>query len=992
MIKLTWRSGAGASAYEVWRNTANDSGSATKVADVTGNTYSDTAVVEGTTYYYWIKSVNVQGTSGFSASTGGIVAGKTLAIPTGVLASIDDEDEVTVTWSTVAGATKYDVWRNTEENFSTATKVGNNVTATTFTDTSATPNTFYVYWVVAKNDVGNESDRSLAGGGIAAPALPAVPGDVVASDDQADQVTVSWSAAAGAERYEVWRHTVNNSAAATRIGITTGLSLVDDSLTVGVTYYYWVKAINYTGWSAFSPPDTGIALAPIPAPPDNVTATRGVGKVTVAADASAYATTYSVWRHTSDVSGAATQIASGLGTPFFEDTTGVPETGYFYWFKATNATGTSGFSGSATASAQIAAPTGVAASSNVVGKVVVTWNAVTHRDSYEVWRNTSNDSGTATQIAAGLSATTYDDTTVVKGQVYYYWVKAVKGATPSPFSLSDAGETAVPPAPDNVEATTTLLDRITVSWDAVAAASGYEIRYNTSNDFGTSSLLSTVGAAFLSTDHFGTPAGSVRYYWVIANVSGILSDPSASAAGYVGGTPDAPTGVDASDGLTARVDVYWTPNGADTYSVYRNTSNTSVGATLLASGITGSVFTDDAVPTTGVYYYFVRAVLGGVPSGYSDGASGWAAEPSAPTGVAATDSDPSKIDVTWSPVAGADAYQVYRHTSNSFGSATLLGLVYTEAFEDSDPAIGTTYYYWVTALKNSLESAPSSPDTGLRPLVPPPPPTNVFATNGTAGDKITVTWDSVSGATGYEIWRATVNDSGAASYFDEVGAVTSFDDETPTDGTNYYYFLKSINSAGAGDFSAGDMGYAVVPAQPATPGATLDNPNYVRVTWSAATHAKHYSVWRNTVDNFATAVEIETNNTTLTYDDVDAPFEQNLYYWIVPHNDLGAGPESLSTVGFSPEIPPATPAVFSLFGGIGVATIEWSHVASATDYEFIACYSNDIGDVADQELTGYVTGHLWSAGVNGVSFWVGIRAVNRAGASDWTSLLTVYVS
>jgi len=69
----------------------------------------------------------------------------------------------------------------------TATKVGSNVAATTFTDTTATPNAFYVYWIVAKNDVGNESNRSLAAGGIAAPTLPAVPADVVASDDQADQ-------------------------------------------------------------------------------------------------------------------------------------------------------------------------------------------------------------------------------------------------------------------------------------------------------------------------------------------------------------------------------------------------------------------------------------------------------------------------------------------------------------------------------------------------------------------------------------------------------------------------------------------------------------------------------------------------------------------------------------------------------------------------------------------------------------------------------------
>jgi len=334
---------------------------------------------------------------------------------------------------------------------------------------------------------------------------------------------------------------------------------------------------------------------------------------------------------------------------------------------------------------------------------------------------------------------------------------------------------------------------------------------------------------------------------------------------------------------------------------------------------------------------------------------------------------------------------VYRHTSNNFASASYLGLVYAAVFEDSDPAVGTTYYYWVTTVKNLLESDPSAPDTGVRPLVPPPPPAYVSATDGTSGDVIGVTWPSVSGATGYEIWRGLSSDSASASFLADVGAVTSYDDDSPTDGTNYWYFIKAVNAAGAGDFSAGDMGYAVVPYQPAMPSTSVDNPNYVRVTWLGTTHARHYSVWRNTVDNFATAVEIETDNTSLAYDDVDAPFDQNLYYWIVAHNDLGAGPESPSAVGYSPETPPAVPFISNLFAGTGVVIIQWAQALNATDYEFIACYSNDVADVAGQELTGDGTEYIWPAGVSGVTFWVGLRSVNRAGASAWSSLLTVYV-
>lgn len=72
-VQVTWTAVSGATAYEVWRNTSNTSGSATKIstADVTGTLYDDTTANAGTTYYYWVKAKNAGGTSGFSSSNSG---------------------------------------------------------------------------------------------------------------------------------------------------------------------------------------------------------------------------------------------------------------------------------------------------------------------------------------------------------------------------------------------------------------------------------------------------------------------------------------------------------------------------------------------------------------------------------------------------------------------------------------------------------------------------------------------------------------------------------------------------------------------------------------------------------------------------------------------------------------------------------------------------------------------------------------------------------
>jgi hypothetical protein len=57
--------------YEVWRNTSNNSGSASKLGDYTLPPCDDYGVTEGTTYYYWIKARNSCGTNDFSSSDPG---------------------------------------------------------------------------------------------------------------------------------------------------------------------------------------------------------------------------------------------------------------------------------------------------------------------------------------------------------------------------------------------------------------------------------------------------------------------------------------------------------------------------------------------------------------------------------------------------------------------------------------------------------------------------------------------------------------------------------------------------------------------------------------------------------------------------------------------------------------------------------------------------------------------------------------------------------
>ncbi|PWW07154.1 cellulose 1,4-beta-cellobiosidase [Paenibacillus cellulosilyticus] len=251
-VTLSWSASSGATSYNVKRATTSGGTYTTVATGVTGTTYTNTGLTNGTTYYYVVSAVNSVGESSNSsqASATPVASATVPAAPTGLTATAGNA-QVVLAWTASTGATSYNVKRATTSG-GTYTTVATGVTGTTYTNTGLTNGTTYYYVVSAVNSVGESSNSSQASATPVAPVtVPAAPTGLTATAGNA-QVVLAWTASTGATSYNVKRATTSGGTFTTVATGVTGTTYTDTGLTNGTTYYYVVSAVNSAGESANS--------------------------------------------------------------------------------------------------------------------------------------------------------------------------------------------------------------------------------------------------------------------------------------------------------------------------------------------------------------------------------------------------------------------------------------------------------------------------------------------------------------------------------------------------------------------------------------------------------------------------------------------------------------------------------------------------------------------------------------------------------------------
>jgi len=517
-VQLAWKAAPGATAYAILRGTATGAYSTTALATVSGLSYTHTGLTNGATYFYKVRGISAAGSGPLSNEVSAKPAPPApapTAAPT--LSGAAGNAQVTLNWTSVTGATTYNLYRN-----GSLHKQG--LTALTYNDTSLTNGTAYSYRVAGVNTGGvGPQANALSLTPVAGPVPTAAP--VLSGTAGNAQVTLNWTAVTGATGYRLTR---NGTVIQANL---TALTFTNTGLTNGTAYTYRVQAFNANGQG---PQSNALALTPIAAPvPSTAPVLTGTGASTEARlswTAATGATSYSVFRN-------GTLVQANVTVLSFTNTGLTNGTAYRYRVMGVSAGGNGPQSNEVTVTPQVGAPTGAPTLTVTPGSATatLTWTAVTGATGYRVTRND-------TVIQSNLNALTFRNTGLTNGTAYVYRVNALNAGGAGPNSNEVTVTPIAPPvAPTGVSATGGNT-QISLAWGAVTGATSYRVYRGTvaGGQDATPLAANLTAPAFVNT---GLVNGTSYFYRVTA-VNGSGESPRSvevSSAGVSAAAPVDPS-------------------------------------------------------------------------------------------------------------------------------------------------------------------------------------------------------------------------------------------------------------------------------------------------------------------------------------------------------------------------------------------------------------------------------------------------------------------
>ncbi len=359
------------------------------------------------------------------------------------------------------------------------------------------------------------------------------------------------------------------------------------------------------------------------------------------------------------------------------------------------------------------------------------------------------------------------------------------------------------------------------------------------------------------------------------------------------------------------------------------------------------------------------------------------------------------IAVTWNAVKGADSYRVYRRAAgaSSWAGSTTFDVTPAsgtkQVYTDKSVTQGTSYDYTVRAINASGLSAGYNAAGVSTMYVAAPTTINLAPITG----GIKVTWNAVSKATLYRVFRRQLDANGdPATGWTKLGDTASASVRTFSDtskdlvsGKNYEYTVFTYYDNNTSDKTAGTFSaYSATAAKTYIVNPTVKLANGekgVIVTWTKSAGATKFIVYRRmkTTDSWKVLKTVSAT-AAASYVDTGAANGKTNYYTVRAYSDTTSSWFTSKSVFFV-----ATPSSVKLQQVAKGFKVTWTTVKGASQYRV---FRREL-DAAGKALTGWktltTTKNLSYSDASGLKtgkrYQYCVRAYNATGKA-WSGLKT----
>ena len=348
------------------------------------------------------------------------------AVPTMTLQVDDTTGKPVISWSKTANASQYEIYRSTT-GADKSYRIIRRTALLNYTDTTAASGTTYYYVVRAIQGTSPNifRGRFCPAQSIRCAAVPGVPDMALTTDIDTGHIVISWSAAADAAQYEVFRSTDGSSFSG--VCRTSALTWTDPTTENGVAYYYKVRGISDSVKGAFCKAQS-IAVPGVPSM--TLSNDSDTGRNVVSWSSVACATEYEVYRSANGGDYQSVRRTSALTYTDLDTDYGVT---YSYKVRAVYSAAPVTVCGAFCPAQNIAipgVPTMTRSCESVTGRSIIRWNSVSYATEYEVYRSTDGENYQSVLLTTAL---TYTDLDTSYGVTYFYKVRGVNGSVKGAF-------------------------------------------------------------------------------------------------------------------------------------------------------------------------------------------------------------------------------------------------------------------------------------------------------------------------------------------------------------------------------------------------------------------------------------------------------------------------------------------------------------------------------------------------------------------------------